>query len=93
MVCPSHKAEGVATEPKKSYPAKVSRDDREVAKLFFLGCVVGLVLNLFYFKTGIGLAIGLLPFMGGFNGNSNWVNPRVGESRMEMDRKVIKWIF
>ena len=65
MVCPSHKAEGVAVEPKKSYPAKVSRDDREVAKLFFLGCVVGLVLNLFYFKTGIGLALGLLHFMGG----------------------------
>lgn len=59
------KAEGVAVEPKKSYPAKVSRDDRQIARLFFLGCVVGLILNLFYFKTGIGLALVALPFMGG----------------------------
>ena len=60
------KTGGVAVEPKKSYPAKVSRDDRQEAKVFFLGCVVGLVLNLFYFQTGIGLAIGLLPVMGVF---------------------------
>ena len=59
------KTGGVAVEPKKSYPAKVSRDDRQVAKLFFLGCVVGIVLNLFYFKSGIGLAIFLIPFTGG----------------------------
>ena len=40
--------------------------NRGLGKLFFLGSVVGLAINIFYVKTGIGLALVSLPFMGAF---------------------------
>ena len=60
--------------------------NRGLGKLLFLGSVVGLAINIFYFETGIGLALLLLPFMGAFTalmigvvldlaqGIINWLN-------------------
>ena len=39
-------------------------ENRGLGKLYFLGSVIGLAINIFYFDTGIGLALVALPFMG-----------------------------
>jgi len=43
----------------------MNREDRSNLRLFALGTVVGLGINLFYFEAGIGMSLLLLLPMGG----------------------------
>ena len=59
--------------------------NRGMGKLFFLGSVVGLAINIFYFKTGIGLALVVLPFMGAFTG-------LIIAVILEMNQAILNWL-
>lgn len=59
--------------------------NRGLGKLFFLGSVVGLAINIFYFKTGIGLALVVLPFMGAFTG-------LIIAVILEMNQAILNWL-